>query len=164
MPRRDPKIPAPWRVVVAERRAEPTLTLLDSRGRRLSTRNRFTGAPLATRKVDPNDPPRAALRHPRQRPQGRLRPSGDDDPPTEPHPTRLPELRDHRLRRRPPRFRAAVLLDAHDPDAQAPPLPSVAASRFISARRAGHGWLVVSGGRSPAERARVLSRLSVARP
>jgi hypothetical protein len=50
--------------------------------------------------------------------------------------------------------RAAVLLNAADPDAQAPPLPP---NRFLSARRAGQGWLVTIG-RAP-ERDRVLAAL-----
>ena len=59
------------------------------------------------------------------------------------------------------RFRAAVLLDANHPGAEAPSLP--ATPRFLSGRRVGDAWLVVFGGASAQERARVLARLSVRR-
>ena len=59
------------------------------------------------------------------------------------------------------RYRAAVLLDANHPGERAPELP--ATPRFLSGRRVGNAWLVVFGGTSARERARVLDRLSVRR-
>jgi hypothetical protein len=55
------------------------------------------------------------------------------------------------------RVRVAMLLNAADPDGQAPPLPP---SRFLSARRAGPGWLVAFSARKQ-DREQVLAALRV---
>jgi hypothetical protein len=57
-------------------------------------------------------------------------------------------------------YEAAVLLNARDLQALAPPLPSTAQ---LAVRRVGNGWLVVSGGEQ-AQRERVLRQLRVRRP
>jgi hypothetical protein len=53
------------------------------------------------------------------------------------------------------RIRAAVVLNAADPNRRAPPLPP---NRFVTTRRAGPGWLVVFGA-DRASRERVLAAL-----
>jgi hypothetical protein len=55
------------------------------------------------------------------------------------------------------RVRAAVLLNAADPDSPAPSLPP---NRFLSARRAGAGWLVAFSARKQ-DREQVLAALRV---
>jgi len=70
---------------------------------------------------------------------------------------RLPESQ--RIAIVPPgwRVRAAMLLNAADPDAPAPPLPP---NRFGCARREGNGWLVAFGARR-SDREDVLAALRV---
>jgi hypothetical protein len=53
-------------------------------------------------------------------------------------------------------LRAAVLVDAADPTRPPAALPP---GSGLAARRAGRAWLVVAGGRGPAERAALLARL-----
>jgi hypothetical protein len=143
-PRRDPSVPAPWRVAVA--RASPeTITLLDGDGRNLSSENRFAGRDPRGKAVDPGNPPdaRCAIR-------------ADALPGLRAVSARLLTT----IRTRPAiapayltcattvyylgkwRVRAAVLLNAADPESQAPPLPP---SRLLTAKRAGKGWLVAFG-------------------
>jgi hypothetical protein len=137
---------------------DQSIAFLDGAGRRPSTRNAFAGRDPSGRAVDPGDPPdaRCAIR------------AG-----------RLPGLRAvsagllTAIATRPAiapsylacattvyylgkwRVRAAVLLNAADPDAQAPPLPP---SRFLAGKRAGNGWLVAFGA-DKTSRERVLAVL-----
>jgi hypothetical protein len=155
-PRDDPAAPPGWRIAVTRTGGE-SIVLLDEHGRRL-TANEFRGRDPQGVKVDPDDPPdaRCAIRA-----------------------SKLPGLRAVSARlltvikTRPAispaylacattvyylgkwRVRAAVLLNAADPSQAAPPLPP---NRFLSARRAGPGWLVAFGARK-ADRDRVLAAL-----
>jgi hypothetical protein len=156
-PRDDPATPSGWRIAVARTSGE-SIGLLDADGRRLSARNAFRGRDPDSVKVDPKNPPnaRCAIRA-----------------------AKLPGLRAvsarllTEIKTRPViapaylscattvyylgkwRMRAAVLLNAADPHAEAPPLPP---NRFLSVRRAGLGWLVVFGAHK-ADREHVLAAL-----
>jgi hypothetical protein len=157
-PRDDPSVPPGWRVAVTSSGGE-NLVLLDENGHRLQE-NTFRGRDPRGVKVDPDDPPdaRCAIRA-----------------------SKLPGLRAVSARlltdikTRPVispayltcattvyylgkwRVRAAVVLNAADPDAPAPPLPP---NRFVSARRAGPGWLVTFSAREQ-DREKVLRVLRV---
>ena len=56
--------------------------------------------------------------------------------------------------------KGALLLNARDLQALAPPLPSIGA---LAVRRVGPGWLVVSGGNAT-QRERLLKKLRVRKP
>jgi len=158
-PRADRAVPPGWRVAVTRGGGE-NIVLLDERGRRLSTDTGFRGRDPRGVKVDADAPPdaRCAIR------AGKL-------PGLRAVSARL--LRE--IKTRPAitpayltcattvyylgkwRVRAAVLLNAADPDSPAPPLPP---NRFLSARRAGAGWLVAFSARKQ-DREQVLAALRV---
>jgi hypothetical protein len=150
-----PAVPEGWRVAVAfTKGGEPRWTPLDAAGRALSTRpNDRAGteqagtATLATRAVDPRDPPRGrcairvgrSLRAVSERVVTRL-------------PARAPDVGGRpflscasavvylgRFR-----YTAAVLVDARRPARRAAPLAAPGAD-LITARRHGPGWLAVRG-------------------
>jgi hypothetical protein len=156
-PRRDPAVPAPWRVAVAPGR-DGELKLFDKHGRELKE-PAYGGHDARGKAVDPDHPPKARCAI---------------------HAASLPGLRAQSARllatiaTRPAivpayltcattvyylgkwRVRAAVLLNAADPDAPAPPLPP---DLNLDAKRAGTGWLVAFGA-DKASRRKVLGVLS----
>jgi hypothetical protein len=156
-PRPDPAVPAPWRVAIAPGRGGE-LKLLDKDGHELKE-PAYGGRDPRGKVVDPDHPPssRCAI-----------------------HAAPLPGLRARSARllttiaTRPAiapayltcattvyylgkwRVRAAVLLDAADPDAPAPPPPP---DPDLDVKRAGAGWLVAFGA-DRASRRKVLAALS----
>ncbi len=166
-PRRDRSLPANWRIATwdADTPAGATpqsFSLRDAAGRDVSA-TAATGppGPLRTRRVNARKPPKApcaitARSGPRAssarlvvtpRPLDLVRPSYLSCSQTT-----------YRMSGR--TFRAALLLNARDLQALAPPLPSTAA---LAVRRVGTGWLVVSGGNAT-QRERLLKKLRVRRP
>ena len=157
-PRADKSVPPGWRVAVT-RTGGDDIALLDEHGKRMEA-NTFRGRDPRGVKVDPDDPPDARCAT-RAAPLPGLRAVS----------ARL--LRE--IKTRPAispayltcattvyylgkwRVRAAVLLNAADPDAQAPPLPP---NRFLSVRAAGAGWLVAFSARKQ-DREKVLRALRV---
>ncbi len=164
-PRRDPALPPAWRVAIFPTRGRAlSFSLLDASGSSISMTAPSSRGRLITRKISPNHPPhaRCAIRaHSGSHLQGvsaRLLT----------HFETLDVVRPSYLscartvfRRNGVRFEAAVLLNARDLLAPAPPLP--VAPRELSARRAGAGLLVVLGG-TEAQREHVLKQLSVVKP
>jgi hypothetical protein len=156
-PRRDPAVPAPWRVAVAPGRSGQ-LKLLDKDGHELKEPE-YRGRDPRGKAVDPDHPPKARCAI---------------------HAAPLPGLRAQSARlletiaTRPAiapayltcattvyylgkwRVRAAVVLSAADPNAPAPPLPP---DPDLDVKRAGTGWLVVFG-TDKASRREVLAALS----
>jgi hypothetical protein len=157
-PQADPAVPSGWRVAVSRGGSEFT-TLLDKNGRRLDA-NTFRGRDPRGVKVDPDDPPdaRCAIRASKlpglRAVSARLLTDIKSRPAISPAyltcATTVYYLGKWRVR-------AAMLLDAADPDAPAPPLPP---NRFLSARRQGPGWLVVFSARRT-DREHVLAALRV---
>jgi hypothetical protein len=168
-PRRDSGIPAGWRVAVwdvnvAPNAPAPTFTLHDGSGREVATASRSARDPLPTRKVDAKRPPatRCAIRAEagsglRAR-SARLLARFETFDVVRPSYLSCSTSVFYLGKRR---FRAAVLLNARDLLAYAPPLPST--GRLLSARREGRGWLAVYGG-TARQRGRVLRALSVTGP
>jgi len=167
-PRRDPALPANWRIATWDidtpsGATPPTFALLDARGRDV-TATAATAPPdrLATRRVTPRKPgarpcaitargsavrPVSARVVKTPRPLDLVRPSYLSCSRTT-------------LRYHGETFQAAVLLNARDLQALAAPLPSTAG---LAARRSGNGWLVVAGG-GKAQREAVLKQLRARRP
>jgi hypothetical protein len=166
-PRRDRSLPANWRIATweADTTAGATpqsFSLHDAAGRDVSA-TAATGPPgrLQTRRVSPRRPPKApcaitARSGPRPvsarlvvtpRPLDLVRPT-------------YLSCAQTTYRMSGETFRAAVLLNARDLQALAAPLPSTAA---LAVRRAGSGWLVVSGGNAT-QRKRLLKALRVRKP
>jgi RNA polymerase sigma-70 factor (ECF subfamily) len=166
---RDPGV-APWRVAIWDVDVlpggnPPQFTLHDSTGRELIARPSTAGrGPLRTHKVNAKHPPRrrcairakagSDLRAISARLLSEFETLDVVRPSYLSCSTTVFYSGHHR-------YRAAVLLNAPDLRATAPPLPD--APNSISARRAGPGWLVVFGGRT-SERERVLRSLRVTRP
>jgi hypothetical protein len=184
-PRRDPGIPAPWKVAVITGKTEvgPDVRYLDATGHEVPTTDpktswaaRSHGYP--SRDADPKDPPAGAPCTLRLAPGARFRPSTARVL-SGPLPTEAPDaVRPSFLACATTvyylghtRLRAAVLLDAAAPTSQAPLLPGMTAepagiaktTRLTSARRAGVGWVSVFGG-SASQRAQLLQALRVTGP
>ena len=177
LPRADPRLPFGWRAVVAFGRSRDrrhieqlaAVELLDAHGRLISRRpNRWAGTrrtgtrPLPTVAIDPQviARGRCVINHNNLRGlrvvaqevvRGSLTPEPVD---VNGRAFRTCGTAVFKLDGR--TLRAAVLVDAVDPRRRAAELPP---SRSISARRAGPGWLVVSG-RSAAARAHLLDALT----
>jgi len=185
VPRRDRRIPAPWKVAVITGKHEigPELRYLDAAGHvvpdtdpRSSWAASSHGYP--SRDADPEAPPAGVPCTLRLAPGTRFRPSTARVL-AGPLPAKAPDAV------RPAflacattvyylghtRLRAAVLLDAFSPTSAAPLLPGMTAepagvattTRLTSARRAGVGWVSVFGG-SASQRAQLLRALRVTGP
>jgi hypothetical protein len=155
-PRADPSVPAPWRVAVAPARGE-TIVLLDARGHRISE-PAFAGRDPRGEAVDPQHPPDVRCAIHAAALVGLRAVSARVLTRVASRPTVAPAYLScattvYYLGRW--RVRAAVLLNATDPEAPAPPLPP---NRFLDARRVGNGWLVVFGADAVSRR-RVLAAL-----
>jgi len=158
IPRVDKAVPPGWRVAVTRTGGED-IVLLDARGRRLAE-HEFRGRDRRGVKVDPDDPPdrRCAIRASKR--PGLRAVSATLLTQIETRPAIAPAYLTcattvYYLGKW--RVRAAVVLNAADPGAPAPPLPP---NRFLSVKRAGPGWLVVFGARR-ADREKVLAALRV---
>jgi hypothetical protein len=166
---RDPGV-APWRVAIWDvdvlpGGSPPEFTLHDRAGRELTARISSARGNLPTREVDAKRPPKARCAIRVKAGTTRVRPASARvltkfEPLDVVRPSFL-ACSTTVLYVGARRYRAALLLNARDLQAIAPPLPD--APNSISARRAGPGWLVVFGGRA-AERERVLRTLRVTLP
>jgi hypothetical protein len=167
-PRRDDALPANWRIATWEAdtpvgATPPTFSLRDAAGRDVT-------ATAATAPPDREPTRRVSARKPPSRPcaiSSRSRSVRGLSARIVTRPRPLDLIRPSYLscsrstfRSGGETFEAAVLLNARDLQALAPPLPSTAA---LAVRRAGNGWLVVAGG-DRAQRERVLRRLRSRRP
>jgi hypothetical protein len=183
--RRDPSVPAPWKIAVITAKGEvgPDLRYLDSGGHAVPDTDppgswAASSHGYPSRDADPDDPPAGAPC------SLRLAPGTDFRPSTArvlsgPLPTQAPDaVRPSFLACATTvyylghtRLRAAVLLDAFAPTSTAPLLPGMTAepagvvktTRLTSARRAGVGWVSAFGG-SASQRAQLLRALRVTGP
>lgn len=170
IPKRDPGVPAGWRVAVWDVNVlpggqPPDFMLNDAAGRELTARPSTAGrGELPTRKVNAKRPPKARCAIRAKTGSGlravsaRLLTKFETLDVVRPSYLACSTTVFYAGNRR---YRAAVLLNARDLKATAPPLPS--APNSISARRVGPGWLVVFGGRAR-EREHVLASLRATRP